>query len=331
MFTKRPLVSVILPSYNHARFITEAVESVLNQTLTQLEVIVVDDGSTDGTAEVVARMSDRRLHLIVLKENRRFHPRNIGLASARGQYVAFQNSDDTWEKTKLEKQITVLEQQPEVSVCFTGVQIIDEHQQLLSGTWANTLFQKENKKSDAWLRYFFDYGNALCISSACARRSLLKKTGSFNPSLIQLGDFDLWVRLAAVGGFQILPELLTHMRIVGGHNVSAPSPSTSRRSVLEFIEVLHRFAQPPVLSRLPTVFADVIPQNARTEVVQLAGLAQYAWTLRAPHVLFANNLMARLLNNPKHREILCQVYGTALIHQFIKKTGQVDMVLDPGL
>lgn len=109
MFTHRPLVSVILPSFNHAQFVTEAVNSVLNQTVKELELIVVDDGSTDGTAEIVAAMRDPRLQCIVLKDNRRLNPRNVGLNLARGQYVAFQNSDDRWEPTMLEKQIALLE------------------------------------------------------------------------------------------------------------------------------------------------------------------------------------------------------------------------------
>lgn len=329
MRTQHPLVSVIIPSYNHAKFITETVESVLNQTLTEIEIIVVDDGSTDGTAELVAQMSDHRLHFISLKQNRRFNPRNIALASAQGQYIAFQNSDDTWEQTKLEKQIAVLEQQPEVSVCFTGVKIIDEDHQPLSETWANNLFQKENRSSDAWLRYFFDRGNAFCIASACARQSLFKKVGYFNPNLIQLADFDLWVRLAALGEFQVLPEALTHMRIVKDRNVSAPSPTTSRRSTFEFVEVLQRFTQQPVLSRLCTVFADVLPGNSQTVVTQLAGLAQHAWTLQAPHVVFGNNLMANLMSNHHQRQELLNFFGTAVFYEFIKKRGQVDVVLNP--
>lgn len=331
MFTRRPLVSVILPSFNHVQFVAEAVKSVLHQTLTQLELIVVDDGSTDGTAEVVAAMRDSRLRCIALKENRRLNPRNVGLAVARGRYVAFQNSDDTWEPTKLEKQVRYLEQQPEVSVCFTGVQIIDEQHQPLSDTWANGVFQTTNKSSVAWLRYFFDYGNALCISSACIRRNVLKKVGWFRPSLIQLSDLDLWIRLAAVGELRILSESLTNMRIVQGRNVSTPSPAAGHRYTQELLEVLDRFTQPLVLPHLSSVFADVIPQPAQTEVAQLAALAQHAWTLRASQVLFGNNLMAKLLDNPQHREELCETFGIDLVHQFIHKRGEVDVVLDSGV
>ena len=91
-----PLVSVILPSFNHAAFVGEAVQSVLDQTFRDLELIVVDDASSDETADVVASIHDPRLTLIRLSENRAVHARNLALSQARGQYVAFQNSDDIW-------------------------------------------------------------------------------------------------------------------------------------------------------------------------------------------------------------------------------------------
>ena len=89
-----PLISIILPSYNHANFVADAVDSVLNQTVRNIELIVVDDGSSDGTPDIVEKIHDPRLQLIRLKHNRLRHPRNLGLDLAKGQYIAFQNSDD---------------------------------------------------------------------------------------------------------------------------------------------------------------------------------------------------------------------------------------------
>ena len=99
------LVSVLIPSYNHAPFVGRAVESVLAQTYSALEVIVVDDASTDGTATVVADIKDPRLRLIRNAKNGLRHPRNLALGLAQGKYVAFQNSDDVWLPEKLERQV----------------------------------------------------------------------------------------------------------------------------------------------------------------------------------------------------------------------------------
>src|SRR5262245_45660701 len=96
-----PLVSVVLPSFNHAPFVDQAVRSVLAQTIADLDLIVVDDGSTDDTADVVASVADPRLTLIRLPVNRARHSRNLGIHRARGRYVAFQNSDDVWLPGKL--------------------------------------------------------------------------------------------------------------------------------------------------------------------------------------------------------------------------------------
>ena len=137
----KPLVSVILPSFNHAAFVHEAVSSVLDQTFRDLELIVVDDGSPDGTADVVASIRDPRLTLIRLSENRAVHARNLALDRATGQYVAFQNSDDIWQSSKLAAQLEVMERGANpYSAGFTAAQIVDEKGIPARDTWASQLF-----------------------------------------------------------------------------------------------------------------------------------------------------------------------------------------------
>ena len=106
---KKPLVSVVLASYNHVNFIEQAVKTVLDQTMPDLELLIIDDGSTDGTPDVVEKIHDKRLTLIKLKPNRRYHPRNTGIKMAKGRYIAFQNSDDVWLPDKLKKQVEFME------------------------------------------------------------------------------------------------------------------------------------------------------------------------------------------------------------------------------
>ena len=139
-FLRRPLVSVVIASYNHEPYAAIAVSSVLEQGVADMEVLVVDDGSSDRTPDVIASLGDSRVRVIRLEENRRVHPRNLALGLARGRYVAFQNSDDEWETGKLSAQLEVLENDSRIVACFSGVDIIDEAGEQLSGSWANGVF-----------------------------------------------------------------------------------------------------------------------------------------------------------------------------------------------
>src|SRR3990167_8453353 len=197
-------VSVIIASYNHRDFVGEAVMSVLNQDVNNTEVIIVDDGSNDKTPDEIKKIKDPRLKLVRLKENRKEHPRNMGLSMARGKYIAFQNSDDVWAEGKLTKQLDYLQSHPEVTACFTDVQIIDEFGKPKRNLLANYQFLGKNKDSNSWLRYFFDLGNCLCISSVLIRKEKIDKLGGFTPNLFRAADLDLWVRLAVLGEFHVI-------------------------------------------------------------------------------------------------------------------------------
>ncbi len=330
--SKMPLVSVIIASYNHAAFVSTAVTSVLEQYPGDIEVIVVDDGSNDGTPDVVAGIKDPRVQLIRLNQNRRVHPRNMGLQLARGRYVAFQNSDDEWASGKLLSQIEVLESNRKIVACFTGVEIIDEKGKQSKGTWANGLFSTENRTNVAWLRYFFDSGNCLCLPSAVIRLDEIRMVGGFRGSLIQLSDLDLWVRLAAIGDFHVIDKGVTRVRIIPGNNVSRHSPSGQRRSRMEYCEVLWRYTEHPVLSHVSQTFVDVLPVGGVHSISsQLAGLALHALALGdTAHRIFADRVLARLLDDCETREKVVTAYGTGIVHDFIKNRGELEVITKPG-
>jgi glycosyltransferase involved in cell wall biosynthesis len=113
------LASVIIPTFNYGRFLDEAIESVLGQDVENLEVIVVDDGSTDDTADVLSRMADPRLRAIRIPKSGVSVARNVGLKAARGRYLAFLDADDLWRAGKLCRQIEILEAEPDVGLVFT--------------------------------------------------------------------------------------------------------------------------------------------------------------------------------------------------------------------
>ena len=118
--TRQPLVSVIVPTYNYGRYIAEALASILAQTVSDLEVIVVDDGSTDDTQEVLRRVTDPRVRVVQQEHAGTAAARNRGQAKARGQFIAWLDADDLWRPTFLERQLAVLEAEPEVGFCFAN-------------------------------------------------------------------------------------------------------------------------------------------------------------------------------------------------------------------
>ena len=120
-----PLVSVILPTFNRAHSLAASMGSILNQSYREFELIVVDDGSTDKTESVVAAFADPRIRYVRLDRNRGVSAaRNAGLAEARGQYIAFQDSDDIWLPGKLEKQVEILKAQPPEVGCVVGAKVL---------------------------------------------------------------------------------------------------------------------------------------------------------------------------------------------------------------
>ena len=320
------MVSVIMAAYNHRLFVEKAVTTVLEQTLGDLELIVADDGSSDGTPDIVASIGDPRIKLLRLTSNRATHPRNLALMHARGRYVAFQNSDDAWQPAKLAQQVHEMEKQAGLSACFTAAELIDETGQPSTGTWADNLFTTEERSQAEWLRHFFDVGNCLLLPSALVRRSHLTAIGGFRASLVQLGDFDLWIRLAMLGQFRLLPETLTHMRIVSNTNLSAPSPATVRRSQLEHAVVLERYLEKPFLRMLDSVFPDL--SGLKTTGARKVAVAQRALRLGGVGALFADRAIAGVMDKAQERADATAEHGAAFIHEFLARRGAWAFVQD---
>lgn len=325
MRLRRPLVSIIVASYNHENFVEEAIRSVLDQTVKDIEVLVVDDGSSDGTAKVLDQIKDSRLKITKLKENRKYHPRNLALRSARGKYIAFQNSDDVWAKNKLELQLNALSENKSLAACFTAVEIIDASGNVVHNSWANGLFKTANRTNIKQLRRFFDIGNCYCISSAIFSRRTFKKVGFFDESLMQLSDFDLWIRCAAVGDLHVINKPLTKMRIVENVNASTPNPQSHRRTNMELIQVLQRFASTPGIN-ISKIFPDVCPNAELPKIIQQAYLAQYAWSKAPPHRLFADRLFSTLVANSKHRNMITDHFEPGIFFDFLQKRSELEII-----
>ena len=210
-----PTVSVIIPTYNRAHLIGRAIQSVLYQTYQDFEIIVVDDASTDNTEEVVSNFDDERIRYIRLKENSGTSaaPRNTAIRIARGEYIAFQDSDDEWLPEKLEKQMRLFEIQPlEVGVVYAGFWKILGHRKIYIPSPGIT--RKEGNIHDSLLAQ-----NFVAAPAAVVRKECFRKVGGFDEELPTLMDWELWIRISRCYQFQCVDEpLMISYYTIGGIN-----------------------------------------------------------------------------------------------------------------
>jgi len=241
----QPLVSVIMSNYNGERFVAQTIKSVLNQTYSNFEFIIIDDCSTDRSRDIICSYTDKRIQTYFFDRNEQMcFAFNYGLEYGTGKYYARIDSDDTWRPDKLEKQVSYMEEHENCGACFTLVNVVDENDNLLSeqDTDRVLLFNTQNKNRLDWLHYFFFKGSCLCHPSVVFRRDVIQKVGNYNYSLRQIQDYDLWIRIAKIADIHVLQERLTNYRwFLDGSNASAPSTEVNNRSNYEFAYVLSRF------------------------------------------------------------------------------------------
>jgi glycosyltransferase involved in cell wall biosynthesis len=225
----RPLVSVIIPTFNRAEWLAESIGSVLKQTYPHLEVIIVDDGSTDHTSRVVRAFGKAVTYLCVAHQGVSA-ARNRGVQAAHGPLIAFLDSDDVWQAGKVAAQVALLQQQPEVDVCYTD-EIWIRH-----GVRVNP--KQIHQKHSGWL---FEPSLPRCIispSSIMMRRSLWERLGGFDERLPACEDYDLWLRMTVRVPVVLIPEPLIVKR--GGHadQLSRSTPLLDRYRIAALDKLL---------------------------------------------------------------------------------------------
>jgi glycosyltransferase involved in cell wall biosynthesis len=201
-----PITSVIIPTYNRWPLVAEAVDSVLAQSFQDIEIIVVDDGSTDGTTNRLAKF-DGRLRLFTTTGRGVAAARNFGVSQAQGCYVAFLDSDDLWLPGKVETQIAFLDRHPEIQICQT------DEIWVRNGVRVNPKAMHRKPSGDIFVRSL-----DLCLISPSAvmmTRELFQRIGGFDESFPVCEDYDLWLRVTSVYSVPLIPEALVVKR--GGH------------------------------------------------------------------------------------------------------------------
>ncbi|MDR0564590.1 MAG: glycosyltransferase, partial [Azoarcus sp.] len=221
-----PKISVILTSRNHRAHIGEAIQSVLNQTFSDFELIIWDDASTDNSWDVIKSYPDARIKAF-RNEIQRYGVYGVNKAIAEiatGEYIAIHHSDDIWEPEKLEKQVRFLEGHPEFGAVFSWVSVINNDGKILENHLLLNFFAQANRTRHEWLRHFLFFGNALCHPSVLIRRQCYQDCGLYRLGMWQLPDFDMWTRLCLKYEIHVLPEPLVRFRWHGdGSNSSAPN------------------------------------------------------------------------------------------------------------
>jgi glycosyltransferase involved in cell wall biosynthesis len=201
-----PKVSIIIPAFNASPFICQAIASVLTQTYTDYELIVVDDGSTDDTASLVMRYAGR-LRYVYQRNQGLSSARNTGIVKAEGDLLAFLDADDYWAREKLGHQVALLDSSPETGVVYTALKVVDrdgremgERRCSLRGHLFSSLLME----------------NCVTPSSALVRRDCFEKAGTFDENLSASEDWDLWLRIAPFYSFDFIDLPLTFYRIHPG-------------------------------------------------------------------------------------------------------------------
>ena len=201
------MISVIIPTFNRKQLLLEAVESVRRQSFRDWELLVVDDGSTDGTDQVIESLICDEIRCIRQKHSGVSAARNRGIRAARNDWIAFLDSDDYWHKQKLQQQFEALQANPEYLAVHT------DEIWIRSGVRVNP--RKHHQKRSGWM---FHHCLRLCLispSSILLHRSLLDESGLFDESFPVCEDYELWLRITARRPVFFVPEKLVVKR--GGH------------------------------------------------------------------------------------------------------------------
>lgn len=225
------LVSVVIATYNMGHYLPQAVRSVLDQGYPHVEVRIVDDGSTDGTEQVTAELGrDPRVHVLRQANGGQTKAKNAGIARARGEYIAFLDADDEWLPGKLESQLPLFSQRPQLGVVYSDYRCMDDRGgELPKGPTA----MHRGRVSGQLL-----IENFVCFPTAVVRRSCLERLGAFDERYAMGIDYELWLRLSSTYEFDYIEQPTVRYRIWGGQ-----MSNNHRRRYESAIRIMQGFLQ----------------------------------------------------------------------------------------
>ncbi len=205
----KSLVSVIITTFNRADYIKYSIESVLEQAYKHFELIIVDDGSTDNTVDIVKSYNDKRIRYFYQTNLGQNFARNYGLQVSKGKYAAFLDSDDVWENNKLEKQVEILDKHADIGLVYCATSIIDKHNREIE---RQKLHNYCGNVTNQLLLLNFLYN----ISCAMFRiDESLYRVGMFDESITKMTDWEFYLKYSLHNKFYSIPEYLVKHRVLG--------------------------------------------------------------------------------------------------------------------
>jgi len=326
-----PKISVILTSFNHAKYIQEAIDTVLNQTLADFELIILDDCSSDNSWGLINQYSDPRIKAYRSEGQGEVACRLNNAISevAAGEYIAIHHSDDAWEPDKLEKQVAYLQAHPEVGAVFTKARVIAEDSTPLPDGqhFYVRFFDQPNRTRHEWLRYFFSQGNALCHPSVLIRKVCYQECGLYRYGLAQVPDLDMWMRLCLKYEIHILPDKLVRFRArADDANASGNRPDTRIRGVYEYYKLLPTYQMIESFAELVKVFPSAKKYDRGDESNRDFALAMVALEEKPfPFTqLFGLDLLFGIISDPQCAANIKRLYDFDY-RNFIALTAQHDV------
>lgn len=228
------IISIIIPVYNSEKTILETIKSVLNQTINDFEIIVIDDGSKDKTLEVISKISDPRIQVFSYPNAGVSTSRNRGWEQAKGEFIAFLDHDDLWSPEKLKSQLQALQEHPDAALAYSWTDHCDDSGKVITMgrhlSWTGDVYSK------LLVDNFLD-----TASNPLIRKVALDEVGGFDPSIDSSGEWDLWLRLAVKYPFVAVPESQVFHRI--SSTAMSAQIESHKRECLEVVE--RAFARTP--------------------------------------------------------------------------------------
>jgi len=234
MIRSDPLVSIVVPCYNHGHYLGQAIASVLAQTYSNYEIIVVDDGSQDDTRSVVERFGSPKIRYLFQENRGRSNARNAGLAVASGDYIAFLDSDDFYLPEKLALQIDFLQQHPEFGMIYTSAYCIAEDGRPIAASYEAT--------DSGWIYEKIAFFRPLTITlpTVMLKREVVEAVGGFDERMDRFEDTDYWRRVSKSWKIGALPLYTCKLRSHGSNMLRSQNPSAIVSAIQYYAQKIMR-------------------------------------------------------------------------------------------